>query len=141
VADDGSTNEMTWEDLDKEIMSKLSPGANIAIISNTILSPTTKRAIADFQIKYPNAKLVVYDQGTCSAILDANEANLVDRVIATFHFNKADVIVSFSTDFLSTWISPVEYAAQYAAKRKIKNDQDAAMSHHIQVETGVTMTG
>ncbi len=141
VADDGSTNEMTWEDLDKEIMSKLSPGANIAIISNTILSPTTKRAIADFQIKYPNAKLVVYDPVSCSAILEANEANFGDRVIPNYHFDKADVIVSFGADFLGTWISPVEYAAQYASKRKIKNVENAAMSHHIQVESGMTMTG
>src|SRR5690606_3095586 len=95
----------------------------------------------DFQIKYPNAKLVVYDPVSCSAILEANEANFGDRVIPNYHFDKADVIVSFGADLLGTWISPVEYAAQSASKRKIHKVENAAMSHHIQVESGMTMTG
>jgi MoCo/4Fe-4S cofactor protein with predicted Tat translocation signal len=141
VAADGNSKDISWDDLDKEIKGKLSPGSNIAIITNTILSPTTKKAIADFQAKYSNTKVVVYDPVSSSAILEANEANFGDRVIPNYHFDKADVIVSLGADFLGTWISPIEYAGQYASKRKIKDVKSASMSHHIQVESGMTMTG
>ena len=141
VAEDGNSIDLSWEDLDKEIKGKLTPGSNIAIITNTILSPSTKKVIADFQAKYTNTKVAVYDPVSSSAMLEANEANFGDKVIPNYHFDKADVILSIGADFLGTWISPIEYAAQYASKRKIKSIDGATMSHHIQVESGMSMTG
>ena len=138
---DGVANDISWEDLDKEIAAKLSPSANIAIVTNTILSPTTKFALADFKAKYTNAKVITYDAVSSSAMLEANESNFGEKVIPGYHFDKADVIVSLGADFLGTWISPIEYAAQYASKRKIKSVKGASMSHHIQVESGMSMTG
>ncbi len=141
VADDGNSSDISWEDLDKEIKGKLSAGSNIAIITNTILSPTTKGVIGGFQEKYPNTKVVVYDPVSSSAMLEANEANFNNKMIPNYRFDKADVIVSLGADFLGTWISPIEYAGQYASKRKIKDINGASMSHHIQVESGMSMTG
>ncbi len=131
----------TWDELDKAVTSKLTPDARIRIVTGTILSPTAKRALEEFVAKYPNASVVVYDAVSAAAMLQANETCFGKRLIPNYKFDKADVIVSFGADFLGTWISPVEYARQYASRRKIKDVKGATMSRHIQVESAMTLTG
>ena len=84
--------------------------------------------------------MITYDPVSSAAILEANEMSFGDRVIPGYHFDKADVIVSFNADFLGTWISPVEFARQYISNRKV-NGPNSKMSRHIQVESHMSMTG
>lgn len=132
---------ISWADLDKEVGQKLASSRNIRIVTNTILSPSTKRAIAEFQGKYPSAKVVTYDPVSSSAILQANEATFGLKTIPNYKFKEADVIISLNADFLGTWISPVEYAKDYAANRKLKSIKSATMNRHYQVEGHMSMTG
>jgi MoCo/4Fe-4S cofactor protein with predicted Tat translocation signal len=133
------TTKMTWAGLDSAVKSKLSSGQNV-IVSHTIMSPTTRAAIADFQKKYPNTKVVVYDPVSSAAMLQANDLNFGVRAIPHYDFEKAEFIVSFNADFLGTWISPVEFAAQYAKNRKVSTE-NPVMSRHYQVESHMSMTG
>jgi molybdopterin-containing oxidoreductase family iron-sulfur binding subunit len=129
-----------FADLDKIVADKITEGSQIRIVSNTILSPMTKNAIADFAAKYKNTKVVVYDPVSSAAILSANEKTFGSAVIPDYKFEEADVIVSFGADFLGTWISPTEYAMGYASKRKV-SVENPKMSRHIQVESMMSMTG
>jgi hypothetical protein len=52
-------------------------------------------------------------------ILQANELSYGKRSIPSYHFDQAKVIVSLGADFLSSWVSPVEFAKQYANGRRI----------------------
>ena len=140
IGENGAITGMSWEDLDKAVMGKLNSGSKIRIVTNTVLSPTTKRVFGEFIAKYPNAKVVTYDPISSSAILEANEKSFGDRIIPDYHFDKADTIISFGADFLGTWISPVEYSTAYAKGRKI-NAKHPKMSRHIQIESGMTLTG
>ncbi len=137
----GKLEQMSWEELDKAVKSSLTANSRIAILTSTILSPTAKKVLEEFKAAYPNAKVVTYDPVSASALLQANEACFGQRVVPDYHFDKAEVIVSFGADFLGTWISPVEYARQYAANRKIEDVHKAAMSRHYQVEAAMTLTG
>ena len=133
-------DKMTWAALDGAVQGKLNAGSKVRIVSNTILSPTTKAAIADFTKKYPNTQLAVYDPVSAAAILQSNEKLFGIKAIPDYKFEKAQVIVSFGADFLGTWVSPVEYAAAYAKNRKIDHEKPA-MSQHIQVESFMSLTG
>jgi len=130
----------SWADIDKAIAGKLTASSNIRIVTNTNTSPSAQKAMADFVAKYPNTKVVTYDAVSSSAILEANQNDFGVKAIPGYAFDKADVIVSFGADFLGTWVSPVEFARDYAAGRKI-DLKNPKMSHHIQVESGMTMTG
>lgn len=133
--------EATFEAIDRQIAEGLSGAGNgIYLLTSTILSPTTKDVIAQFQAKYPNAKHVVYDPVSYSGMILANEATYGKRALPSYHFDKAQTIVSIGADFLGTWLSPVEFARQYGAGRRIsaKNTQ---MSRHYQVESLHTNTG
>jgi len=131
----------SWAEIDGEIMGKLNANAQIRIVTHTLLSPTTKKAIADFTAQFPNTQVVTYDPVSSSAILQANEESFGEKAIPDYHFDRAEVIVSFGADFLGTWISPTEYARQYAENRKIHDVKNASMSYHVQVESHMSLTG
>ncbi|MDB5233452.1 MAG: molybdopterin oxidoreductase, partial [Hymenobacter sp.] len=121
---------------DREVRSKLAATTGrIAIVSPTIISPTTKRAIAEFAGRYANTTHVMYDAQSATGLLQANGG-----VVPGYDFSKANIIVSLGADFLGTWISPVEYGRQYAMTRKINRDK-RSMSRHYQFETAMTLTG
>ncbi|MEY2904518.1 MAG: hypothetical protein RJA52_534, partial [Bacteroidota bacterium] len=131
-----------WDAVDNAVTQKLTASSNIRIVSNTILSPLTKNAIAEFKKAFPNTGHVVYDAVSSSAMIQANEATFGIKGIPSYRFDLADTIVSFNADFLGTWISPVEFATQYSVNRKLNKDlASAKMSHHTQVESHMSLTG
>ncbi len=138
---DGKFEALSWADLDGAVRSSLNANARVRILTNTQLSPAAKEAINAFKAAYPNTKVVSYDPVSSSALLDANELSFGKRVVPDYRFDKADVIVSFGADFLGTWISPVEYAAQYVKNRKVDTMDRPKMSWHVQVESGMSLTG
>ena len=122
--------------VDQEIRTKLAgTTGRIAIVSHTIISPSTKKAIAEFTVRYPNTTHVMYDAQSATGLLQANGG-----VVPGYDFSKANVIVSLGADFLGTWISPVEYAKQYVVNRRVSTDK-RAMSRHFQFETAMSLTG
>jgi molybdopterin-containing oxidoreductase family iron-sulfur binding subunit len=130
--------EATFEAIDKAIAAELSGAA--VIVTSSITSPSTKAVIAQFLAKYPGSKHVTYDADSFSGMLLANEASYGKKVIPSYHFEKAKAIVSLSADFLGTWLSPVEFARQYAVGKKI-DEKNPAMSKHIHFETVASLTG
>ncbi|TNE55150.1 MAG: 4Fe-4S dicluster domain-containing protein [Bacteroidetes bacterium] len=139
--ENGEVKKLSWKDLDAKVKGQLQLGGNIRIISNTLISPMAKKALGEFTAKYPNSKVVTYDPVSSAAMLAANQQCFGVRGIPTYKFDQADVVVSFDADFLGTWISPVEYARGYAAKRKIKSVEGATMSRHYQIESKMSLTG
>jgi len=137
----GEVSKKDWADLDRDIKAKLSPSASIRLITNTIISPTAKAALAEFKAKYPNTVVVTYDPVSSAALLAANSACFGKSVVPNYKFEDADVIVSFGADFLGTWISPVEFAHAYAQNRKIRNAKGMKMSRHYQVESHMSLSG
>jgi MoCo/4Fe-4S cofactor protein with predicted Tat translocation signal len=133
--------DTTWAEVDKIVLPTLQSSKNIRIVSNTNMSPTSKKAMGEFLAKYPNAKWVSYDPVSASALLDANLKNFGKRAVPSYHFDKAEVIVSFGADFLGTWISPIEYAADYVKGRKITDVANAKISRLVQVESHMSLTG
>lgn len=138
------------QEVDREIISKLNglQGGAVRIVSSTIMSPTTKKAINEFKAKYQNTEHVMYDANSSYAIVKANKASFGKAGIPSYDFSKANVIVSFGADFLGTWISPVEYTGQYAMRKKLGESKKAAakgdeflINRHYQFETTLSLAG
>lgn len=140
-AGEGKWEKSNWSSLDDAVAKSLTPDARITILTHTILSPTAKKALAEFQAAFPNSKVVTYDPSSCAALLNANEQSFGARSVPDYHFDKANVIVGIQADFLGTWISPVEYARDYIKNRKIHDPHEPAMSRHYQVESYMSLTG
>ncbi|MEK6193840.1 MAG: molybdopterin oxidoreductase, partial [Deltaproteobacteria bacterium] len=136
--------KISWEMADAEIVEKLASisasGGKIVLLSGTVTSPSTKAVLAEFMKKYQGSEWITYDASSQSGMLKANKASFGKAGIPVYHFDKADIIVSFGADFLGTWISPAEYTAQYASRRDPRQ-KDPGMSRHYQFETGMSVTG
>jgi molybdopterin-containing oxidoreductase family iron-sulfur binding subunit len=134
---------ITWDIADKEIGEKLKAISDakgkIVIYSSSIPSPSTLAAIAEFKSAY-GAEHLVSDAISYSGILDANEKTFGVRAIPSYHFDRAKVIVGIGCDFLGTWVSPIEFAADWSKNRKVSKD-NKTMSRHIQIESALTSTG
>ncbi|MCZ2224060.1 MAG: TAT-variant-translocated molybdopterin oxidoreductase [Chitinophagales bacterium] len=132
--------ESGFDAVDKAVIDTLANAGNIVFLSSTINSPSSLEIIQKFLAKYPGSKHVTYDAVSNTGILLANEASYGKRAIPSYRFDKAKAIVSIGADFLATWISPIEYARQYAKGKKI-NDANPEMSKHIHFESVASLTG
>ena len=134
---DGS--EATFDAIDRMVKEGIGtkPGY---LVTASVLSPTTAEIISLFVAKYPNIKHIVYDAFSYSGMLLANEACYGKRTLPTYHFDKANTIVSLGADFLGTWVAPIEYAKAYSKGRKIST-KNMKLSKHYQVEAVHTITG
>lgn len=139
-----SGKETNWEKADSEIIEKLKGikeiNGTIAIVSPTIISPSTLAAIEEFKKTYPLTKHIQYDAVSGNAIPAANKKVFKKEVIPSYYFNKAKVIVGFAADFLGTWLMPVEYTKQYSSGRNLEGGRKR-MSHHVHFEAGMSLTG
>ena len=131
--------EASWRTVDSEIVEKLSniKEGKIALLTSTILSPTTTQLIKEFSDKYKNVEHLMIDSTPYDGILDANLDSYGVRLAPSYSFDKADVIVSFGADFLANWMAN-EYATDYVNGRNPKNGK---MSKHYQLETNLSLSG
>jgi len=135
--------ETSWAIADTDIVARLrnvaDAGQQTVILTSNIISPSTKALINDFLAIFPG-KHVVYEPISSSGMLLANKVNFDINGLPDYLFDKAKVIVSFSADFLGTWLSPVEFAYRYGIARDLQNGRNE-IAKHIHFETGLTITG
>ncbi|MFY0672284.1 MAG: TAT-variant-translocated molybdopterin oxidoreductase [Bacteroidia bacterium] len=133
----------TWQDLDKEVYKGLrsitSKGGKIAILSSSINSPSTLRAISAFKTAHPSTSHVQYDAISYFGIRKAHKGAMGKAIIPSYKLDKAKTIVSFSADFLGTWLAPVHFTKQYSSVRDVTLNDD--MAYHVQFESNLSLTG
>lgn len=132
-----------WQTADQEIVQQLealkADGKPILLVTPTIISPSTQKLIGEFTSRF-NARWYQYDAIPMDAYREANRKVFGIDALPEYHFDKAECIVSLGCDFLGTWLSPVEFSAQYAKRRDLrKGSQD--LNRHYQIEAGMSLTG
>ena len=135
-----SGNKISWEEVDSWVTSRLKDEGNTVLLTPTIISPSTREVLRVFLANQPNTKWIQYDEVSMSGIRKAHMELFGVAIIPGYHFDRADYILSFDADFLGTWIAPVEFARDYASTRELNPDHPH-MSKHVQVESGLSMTG
>ena len=134
-------NPVEWSALDAGVKSRLgtlkTSGRQIALLTQTYASPSTKKLIAEFKEAYGNVTHVTYDAISCDAALNAFQARFGVRALADYDFSRADLIVSFGADFLGDWQGG-GYDSGYAKGRVPANGK---MSRHVQFESNMSLTG
>ncbi len=133
-----------WATVDQQVVESLrqikEAAKAVRLVTPTITSPTLQAAIDRFLEPFADAKHVVLDSVSHSAILDAHQQTHAARVLPHYRFEQADVIVSFGADFLGTWISPVEFTAAWSSRRA-PSEASPEMSYHVQFESRMSLTG
>ena len=136
-------SKTTWGAVDDGIKDALKNAGKVTLLSNTVISPSIKRAIAEMAAQFNGEgeskfEHIQYDAISYAGMREANLLNFGARIIPSYDFSKAKTIVSVGADFLSTWLLPTEFAVQYGATR---NPEGEWMSKHFQFESVLTVTG
>lgn len=135
-------NKASWGDVDKAIDADLKKvaGKTIAILTGTVISPSTNAAIKEFTTAYGEdaVKHISYDSISQYGIREAHNLSYGKAMIPDYDFSKAKVIVSVDADFMNDWLLHTQYVKQYAKNR---NPQADWMSKHFQFEGRLSLTG
>ncbi len=138
----GATRPATWDTLDEAAAKALkdvrSRGGRLVLLSGTLTSPSTKSLIASFLKIFPNAQHVAYDAVSSDAMARGQELAYGERLIPRYRFDRADLLVTIGADPLGTLLSPVEFARDFAARRK---PEARTMSNVIAIEPALSLTG
>lgn len=136
--------KVAWDEADSAIKSELlraaEKGKKCYLVTPGILSRTTREIITNLQQKYPALQWISWDAVGYEAIRQAHQLSFQADAIPDYRFDKADLIVSFSADFLATWLAPVSFSHRYAKTRRVSEEKQT-MSRHIHFEAGMSVTG
>lgn len=139
-----NNQETSWDAIDNEITGSLqaiqASGGKIVILSQTVISPSMLKVFEDFKAKFPNTEVVYYDTVSFTAMRKVHKETFGKESLMRYNFADAEVIAGFNCDFLGSWLSPVEYALQYAKSRDLTNGKNT-LSKHYQFESWMSLTG
>jgi molybdopterin-containing oxidoreductase family iron-sulfur binding subunit len=143
--------EASWEEVDADVTASLdrieAEGGAVRFLTASIHSPTELASIESFLGRFGDARHIMYEPLSSSAILDAHQRTHGVRILPRYRFDRAKVILGFDADFLGTWISPVEYTAAYRSVRNVDTESNGAESndtrraYHVQFESRLSITG
>lgn len=133
--------DVDWNVLNTAVKSKLgtisNSGKRAVFLTQSYASPSTSRLINELIAANPGVEHITYDSISEDAALEAYAEKFGERALADYDFSKAEVIVSFGADFLGDWQGG-GYESSYAKGRV---PSDGKMSHHIQFESILSLTG
>ncbi|HVC97082.1 MAG TPA: hypothetical protein VND64_25610, partial [Pirellulales bacterium] len=136
--------QATWHEVDQAVREQLAAARKqrgaVRFLTGSLTSPTTRYQVQQFLGTFADARHVVYDTRSCSAILDSHARTHGHRLLPHYHLDQAEVIVGFEADFLGTWLSPTEFTAAYQAGRSLE-DPSPKPSYHVQFESRLSLTG
>lgn len=139
----GAHQQIVWADADAAILAKLKGARSVRVLTGEVRGESTQRLISEFLGSVGNGAHVVYEPLAEEELVESQKLSYGEAVAPHYHFDKADLIVSLGADFLSNWLSPVEYSGQWAKNRKLnsKNAANAKLSKMVCFEPSMTVTG
>lgn len=140
---DGSRKAVAWSEADAAIAGKLQKASKVRVLTGAVHGESTRRLLKEFTGSFRAGEHVEYEPLNWEDIVEASEEAYGTAVLPTYDFSKAELIVSLGADFLGTWTSPVEHAAQWAKNRKLdsKKASSAKLSKLVTFEPNFTITG
>jgi len=138
----GASKATTWGGLDGRVAKALrdtrQAGGRVVLLTGTLTSPTTRALAADFLAAFPSSAHVVYDAVSSDAIAKAQELCYGERSVPRYRLDRADLIVTLGADPLGTFLSPPEFARDFASRRR---PESGSMSRLVAIESILTLTG
>ena len=117
-----------WKSVDANVISALndaqSSGKEISIVTGAITSPTTKKVLNDFTVKYSNSKIYSYslinDQQRRNAWMDSYGTDEYPSI----KWKDANVILAIDADFLGSEGSYIENMREFTQRRETNGKTD-----------------
>ncbi len=140
VAKNGRNEELDWSSVDNAVITaldKVKSGGGVRLLTSTMTGSAQQALIDQITSALPNAKHYTFDPLTSQALITASNVAYGFPHVPHYRFDQANVVVSLGSDFLGTWLSPVEFTKQFSSRRK----PGADMSRLVAFEGYLSLTG
>lgn len=119
----GILSKSSWKEVDSKIIAALTAAVNqkkeIAVITHTVTSPSVKKLLDEFTVKYPTAKIYSYelfhDLNRKSAWMKSTGSNQFPLI----QWDKAKVILALESDFLGYEGNMLEQTRMFVSQRDV----------------------
>jgi molybdopterin-containing oxidoreductase family iron-sulfur binding subunit len=119
---------------------RLKRGGGLRILTETITSPTLSSQIEDLLREFPEARWHQYEPAGADNARAGSMMAFGEYVHSYCRVEKADVILSIDSDFLTSGPASLRYAREWAARRNPALGRDG-MNRLYVLESGVSSTG
>jgi MoCo/4Fe-4S cofactor protein with predicted Tat translocation signal len=127
--------------LSRQLESARKPqGGGLRLLTETVTSPTLARQLQAILAKFPAARWHQYEPVNRDAARAGARLAFGAPVHAVYRLEKADVILSLGSDFLTRGPGSVRYARDFAARRRAEQ-QESGMNRLYAVEATPSLTG
>jgi MoCo/4Fe-4S cofactor protein with predicted Tat translocation signal len=135
----------TWDRFLTEMHAEMArlrerQGAGLRILTETVTSPTLAGQFAALLEELPEARWHQYEPVNLDNVREGARLAFGQHVAPLYHFERAGVVISLDSDFLTNLPGSVRYAGDFAARRR-PDDPDAPMSRLYVIESTPTITG
>jgi molybdopterin-containing oxidoreductase family iron-sulfur binding subunit len=111
----GKHGRVSWDEALRIVGGELAKRPRIAIISD-LQTGSIAALMHSWLTAFGADRLLSYEP-----INYENVKTAFGGVVPSLNLAASDYLISFAADFLETWVSPVEYAKEFAIRRRIEN--------------------
>ncbi len=133
-----------WTEFLTELNQRLSElgsqGEGLALVTETVSSPTLASLIEQVSTKYPALRWVQYDPAGRDNAREGAKLAFGEYVDSLYQLENADVIVTLDSDFMVDGPGAIRNAKAFSARRKVRS-LDVAINRMYSVETTPTNSG
>jgi Fe-S-cluster-containing dehydrogenase component len=135
----------SWPEFQNELSAALagekgSGGAGLRLLTPTITSPTLASQIHAFLKTFPSAKWHQYESVARDNVREGAKLAFGEYVNTVYLVDRAEVILSLDSDFLTSGPGCVRYAREFSRKRRVESPE-SKMNRLYAVESTPTNTG
>jgi MoCo/4Fe-4S cofactor protein with predicted Tat translocation signal len=135
----------SWPEFQNELSAALaaekgSGGAGLRLLTPTITSPTLASQIRAFLKTFPSAKWHQYESVARDNVREGAKLAFGEYVNTVYLVDRAEVILSLDSDFLTSGPGCVRYSRDFSRKRRVESPE-SKMNRLYAVESTPTNTG
>jgi anaerobic selenocysteine-containing dehydrogenase/Fe-S-cluster-containing dehydrogenase component len=140
----GKLQPAGWEQAEKVLVDKIQElldqgkARKIVIMTNNV-SGTLSDLIDEWMNALGGGKHIVYETFAHEPIKEANRITFGIEGIPSYEIERAKYLLSFGSDFIETWLSPVEFANKFTQMHSYK-DKSKTMGKFVQIEPRSSIT-
>lgn len=122
------------------VVENLGDGSGLRILTEMVSSPSLVNQINELLEQYPEAQWYQYEPIARENVIAGSQLAFGENVNTIYRFNEANVIVALDANFLTGMPGSIAYAHDYAAGRKVRED-NTEMNRVYAIESTPSNTG
>jgi molybdopterin-containing oxidoreductase family iron-sulfur binding subunit len=135
---DGGFAPITWEEAHALVAKKVAAAGDRTHVLGGSVGPTLSGLVDEWVAAVGAGGRTVYEPFDYTALKEASRSVFGVASQPRFDLSQADFIIDFGSDFLESWISPVEHGRQFADARMV--DQEGGGARLVYVGPRLTLT-